>query len=135
MAFDEFAALREAGQITDLLLQARQAAMAVILSTQYLPIDIPIRKAALSAGLLLAHRLEAQDAQDVAAQFGTRPAWKVTQQIDWESGTSQKGSVRDVEEYIVHPNTLRSLAVGQVAVRSVPTARWALVNVLPPPAA
>lgn len=133
VAFDEFAALREAGQITDLLLQARQAEIAVILSTQYLPVDIPIRKAALSAGLLLAHRLEAKDAEDVAAQFGTRPAWKVTQQVDWESGTSEKGSVRDVEEYVVHPNTLRSFGLGQAAVRSVPTARWALVNVLPPP--
>lgn len=130
VAFDEFAALREAGQITDLLLQARQAAMAVVLSTQFLPQDIPIRKAALSAGLLLAHRLEAQDAEDVAAQFGTRKTWKVTQQIDWESGTSQKGSVRDVEEYIVHPNSLRTFATGTAAVRSVPTNRTGIVNVI-----
>jgi len=31
LAFDEFAALREAGQITDLLLEARQADMHIIL--------------------------------------------------------------------------------------------------------
>ncbi len=132
-AFDEFAALREAEQITDLLLQARQATMAVLLSTQYLPEAIPIRKAALSAGLLVVHRLEAKDAEEIAAQFGTRPTWKVTHQIDWDTGTTAKGSIRDVEEYVVHPNTLRRLPVGTAAVRSVATDRHALVEVLPPP--
>jgi hypothetical protein len=132
IAFDEFAALREAGQITDLLLQARQAAMAVVLSTQFLPQDVPIRKAALSAGLLVAHRLESQDAEDVAGQFGTHKTWKVTQQIDWESGTSQKGSVRDVDEYNVHPNSLRTFPTGTAAIRSVTTDRTAIVNVIPP---
>lgn len=131
LAFDEFAALREAGQITDLLLQARQADMSIILSTQYLPEAIPIRKAALQAGLLVIHRLEAKDAEDVAAQFGTRSAWKVTHQIEWETGKTEKGSIRDIEEYNVHPNTLRRLAVGEVAVRSVPTDRHALVRVIP----
>ncbi|MHB1786225.1 MAG: type IV secretory system conjugative DNA transfer family protein, partial [Acidimicrobiales bacterium] len=77
VAFDEFAALREAEQITDLLLQARQAELAVLLATQYLPEAIPILKAALSAGLLVVHRLEAQDSEAVAAQFGTRMAWGV----------------------------------------------------------
>lgn len=128
-AFDEFAALREAEQITDLLLQARQAKMAVLLSTQYLPEAVPIRKAALSAGLLIVHRLEAKDAEEIAAQFGTRPTWKVTHQIDWDSGTTAKGSIRDVEEYVVHPNTLRRLPVGTAAVRSVATDRHAIVEV------
>lgn len=131
LAFDEFAALREAGQITDLLLQARQAEMPIILSTQYLPEAIPIRKAALQAGLLVIHRQEAADAEDIAAQFGTRPAWKVTHQVEWETGKTEKGSIRDIEEYNVHPNTLRRLAVGEVAVRSVPTDRHALVRVYP----
>jgi len=133
VAFDEFAALREASQITDLLLQARQALMPVMLSTQYLPQDIPIRKAALSAGLLVVHRLEAQDAEDIAAQFGTRPRWKVTYQTDWEKGTTEKGSIRDVEEYVVHPNTLRQLKQGTAAVRSVPTQRVGIVEVMQVP--
>jgi hypothetical protein len=113
-AFDEFAALREAEQITDLLLQARQAKMAVLLSTQYLPEAIPIRKAVLSAGLLVVHRLEAKDAEEIAAQFGTRPTWKVIHQIDWETGTAAKGSMRDVEEHVVHRNTFRRLPVGRL---------------------
>lgn len=129
VAFDEFAALKEAEQITDLLLQARQAQMPVILSTQYLPEAVPIRKSALSAGLLIAHRLEAKDAEDIAAQFGTQTQWKTTFQTDWESGETEKGSIRPVEEYVIHPNTLRSLPVGQAAVRSVPTNRHAIVQV------
>jgi len=87
----------------------------------------------LQAGLLVVHRLEAQDAEELAAQFGTKSAWKVTQQIDWETGTTAKGSVRDVEEYVVHPNLLRRLPVGQAAVRSVTTDRHAIVNIIRTP--
>jgi hypothetical protein len=130
VAFDEFAALREAEQITDLLLQARQAEMPVLLSTQYLPEAVPIRKAALQAGVLVVHRLDAKDAEEIAAQFGTKSTWKVTHQMDWETGSTSKGSVRDVEEYVVHPNLLRRLPVGQAAVRSVPTDRTAIVEVI-----
>ncbi len=130
-AIDEFAALNEAKQIIDLLLQARQAAMPLLLATQFLPQDPDLRKAVLQAGLLVVHRLEATDAQDVAAQFGTRPTWKVTHQIDWETGTTAKGSIRDVEEYVIHPNTLRRLPVGTAAVRSVATDRHAIVEVIP----
>ncbi len=131
-AFDEFAALREATQITDLLLQARQARMPCVISTQYLPEATPIRKAALQAGLLLVHRLEAKDAEEMAAQFGTRPRPKVTHQIDWETGTTEKGSVREVEEYVIHPNVLRKLPVGVLAMRSVTTDRQDLVSVFTP---
>ena len=131
-SFDEFAALREATQITDLLLQARQAKMPCVISTQYVPEATPIKKAALQAGLLLVHRLEAKDAEDMAAQFGTRPRPKVTHQIDWETGTTEKGSVREVEEYVIHPNVLRKLPVGVLAMRSVTTDRQELVSVFTP---
>ena len=131
VVIDEFAALKEATQIIDLLLQARQAGMPLMLATQFLPDDPNLKKAVLQSGLLIAHRLEAKDAEEVAAQFGTKPSWKVTQQIDWETGESQKGSVRDVEEYVVHPNTLRKLPVGQAAVRTVVTDRHAIVAVFP----
>jgi len=130
VAFDEFAALREADQITDLLLQARQAELAVLLATQYLPEAVPILKAALSAGLLIVHRLEAADSEAVAAQFGTRTTWGVTYQADWEAGTTEKGSMRQIQEYVMHPNVLRTLPVGAAAVRSVATDRHAVVNIM-----
>ena len=72
IAIDEFAALKDAKQIIDLLLQARQAKLPLVLSTQLLPQDPDLRSAVLQAGLLIAHRLQAADAEEIAAQFGTR---------------------------------------------------------------
>lgn len=127
--FDEFAALREADQLADLLLQARQALMPVVISTQYLPESIPLRKTCLGAGLLIVHRVESQDAQEIAAQFGTRRASEMTSQVDYETGFSEKGSLRRVEKYNIHPNELRSFSVGQAAVKSVVSGRQAVVQV------
>jgi hypothetical protein len=129
--FDEFAALREAEQIVDLLLQARQADMPVVVSTQYLPEAIPLRRACLGAGLLLAHRVEAEDAEAIAAQLGTRSASDVTHQIDYETGFSEKGSIKRVEKYNVHPNELRTFEVGQVAYKCVPKKRYTICRVYP----
>jgi hypothetical protein len=127
--YDEFAALREATQIVDLLLQARQAKAPLVVATQFLPEDVPILKPVMSAGILIAHRLEAVDAEAIAAQFGTRTVPLLTAQVDFETGGSQKGSVRWVEEYNVHPNDLRELPVGVAAVYARPTQRRHIVKV------
>jgi len=127
--YDEFAALREATQIVDLLLQARQARMPLVVATQFLPEEIPIRKPVLSAGVLIVHRLEAEDAELVAAQFGTHRTTNLTAQVDYETGESAKGSVRLVEEYNMHPNDLKALPVGVAAVLSRRTNRRDLVRV------
>lgn len=129
--WDEFAALREAEQLVDLLLQARQALMPTVISTQFLPETPTLRKACLGAGLLLVHRVEAEDAEVIAAQFGTRPATDVTHQIDYETGFSEKGSIRRVDKYNVHPNELRTFEVGQLAYKSVPQKRYAIIRVYP----
>ena len=128
LVIDEFAALREAEQFVDLLLQARQARMPSVLSTQYVPETLKIRKAALEAGLIIAHRLETEDAQLVAAQFGTRKVWNDTVQMSPE-GASGWGSARRVDEYNVHPNDLRDMKRGYAALRSVPGGRRAIVQV------
>jgi len=129
IVIDEFAALREATQVVDLLLQARQAKMPLVVATQYLPELVAIRQPVLSTGVLIAHRLESKDAELVAAQFGTHTTMALTAQVDYETGTSEKGSVRQVEEYHVHPNDLRSLPVGVAAVLSRVTARRNIVRV------
>jgi len=131
--YDEFAALREAHQVVDLLLQARQARVPLVIATQYLPEELSISKPALSAGVLIAHRLEASDAETVAAQFGTHRTSNITAQIDYEEGTSKKGSVRWVEEYDMHPNTLKTLPTGMAAVFARRTQRKALVQISPTP--
>ncbi|HWX45602.1 MAG TPA: hypothetical protein VNY52_09810 [Solirubrobacteraceae bacterium] len=127
--FDEFAALREADQLSDLLLQAREALMPTVISTQYIPVTVSLRKACLGAGLLIAHRLEAEDAETIAAQFGTRRATEVTHQVDYGTGFSEKGSIRRVERFNVHPNELRNLEKGQAAIKSVPQRRYTIVQV------
>ncbi len=127
--FDEFAALREADQLSDLLLQAREALMPTVISTQYIPVTVSLRKACLGAGLLIIHRLEAEDAETIAGQFGTRRATEVTHQVDYGTGFSEKGSIRRVERFNVHPNELRNLRPGQVALKSVPKQRYTIVQV------
>jgi hypothetical protein len=127
--WDEFAALNEAEQLVDLLLQARQALMPTIVSTQYLPESVPLRKAVLGAGLLIAHRVEGEDAEAIANQFGTRRGGELTSQVDFGTGFSDKGSLRRVEKYQVHPNELRTFKVGQVALKSVVQGRYSIVRV------
>jgi hypothetical protein len=129
--WDEFAALREASQLTDFLLQARQALMPAVISTQFLPEEDQLRKACMSAGLLLIHRVEAEDAEAIAAQFGTRTATDITHQIDYASGYSEKGSARRVDKYNVHPNEIRNLDVGQVAFKSVPQKKYTIARIYP----
>jgi hypothetical protein len=123
------AALREATQIVDLLLQARQARAPLIVATQYLPQDPAIRLPVLSAGILVVHRLAHDDAEQIAKELGTHKVPFTTAQIDYETGSAPKGSIRMVDEFNVHPNVLRTLPVGMAAVYSRPTDRRVLVQV------
>lgn len=127
--YDEFAALREQTQIVDLLLQARQARAPLVVAAQFIPEEVPIRRPVLAAGVLIVHRLEAEDAEKIAAQFGTHTTTALTAQVDHVSGTSEKGSVRWVEEYNVHPNDLKELPVGVAAVYARRTKRRSLVRI------
>jgi hypothetical protein len=129
--FDEFAALREAEQMVDLLLQARQAQMSTVISTQLIPEKVTIRKAVLQAGLIIAHRAESEDCEVISAQFGTRPKWEYTVQIDQRIGPTGLGSVHRVDTYVMHPNDLRRLRTGYAAVRSVFRDEAAIVEVAP----
>lgn len=131
VVYDEFAALREACQVVDLLLQARQARMSILVATQYLPQEPSIRKPALSAGVLVVHRLEAEDAESLASQFGTHSKPLLTAQIDLLTGDSRLGSMRMVEEFDIHPNQLKSLPIGTAAVLSRLTGWKGLVAIHP----
>jgi len=127
--FDEFAALREARQITDLLLQASQAQMHVVVATQYLPEDIPIKTPLLQAGTLICHRIAAEDAETIAAEIGTRDAPELTDQVDYETGKSAKGTHRTVKQYRIHPDTLKELGNGATAIYARPSQRRELVQI------
>lgn len=132
LVLDEFAGLREASQLDDLLLQSREARICCVVSTQFLPNlnDAPgLRQALLSTGLFIS-QISPEDADIVAGLFGTKKAIEVTHQVDYAIGTFEKGSMRRVDEYRVHPNELRDLTRGMAAIRIEPgTRRIAIVRV------
>jgi hypothetical protein len=127
--YDEFAALREARQVEDLLLQARQARMSIVVSTQYLPEEITLLRPVLQAGVLIAHRVGAEDAEVLANELGTHKVPFATAQVDFGTGVSEKGSVRVVDEYNVHPNTFRQLPIGVAVVYARRSARRTVVRI------
>jgi len=125
LIIDEFAALEEAEQINDLLLQGRAAAMRVVVASQHLPEDATLRKAVVGADLLLVHRLQVEDAEMIAKQVGTRDKMETSFSMDDNRDPQSTGphqsttNIRLTEEFNVKPQTLANLSKGQIAVRSV----------------
>jgi hypothetical protein len=127
---DEFAALREASQFVDLMLQARQARMTLALATQVLPEEESIRKPALQSGLLVIHRLEAEDAEKVAAELGTHQTIALTHSPADTPQEADRMSLRQVDAFNYHPNEIKQLTKsGRAIVRSVVSNRQAVVQV------
>lgn len=76
-----------------------------------------------------------ESAEIISGMAGTRTVWKKTKQterfgfFELESGN---GSKREVEEFVIHPNLIKSLRVGKcVCIKKYPTARAYLVDVSP----
>jgi len=134
VVFDEFASLGEAVQLTDLLLQAREARLAVVVSTQQLPKEPVLRKALLGAGVLGVHQVGApEDAEAVARALGTRSGTEIVRHIQLgPTGPIARRLLRGRESFLVTPDQLVRLPIGQAAV-SVRFAqqRIALVQVDP----
>lgn len=136
VVIDEFASLGDAVQLEDLLLQAREAQLAVVVSTQQLPRDTVLRKAVLGAGCLIAHQIGApEDADTVARAFGARVTTDVTRAVQLgPSGPMARRVLRSREAFVVPPDALAGLAVGQAAIAiRFAQQRVALVQVDPLP--
>lgn len=118
LIFDEFASLGEAVQLNDLLLQAREAHLAVVVSTQQLPKEPVLRKALLGVGSLLVHQMGAhEDAETMARSLGTRSGTEVLRQIQLgPAGPLARRLLRARESYLIPPDQLARLPVGRVAV-------------------
>ncbi|MCC6278944.1 MAG: TraM recognition domain-containing protein [Ignavibacteriales bacterium] len=74
-----------------------------------------------------------QDAEYFAGMLGTKTVTKETVQIEegffGEKSTGMK-SVREVEEYVIHPNRLKDLSQGELfAISRTVDSRWGLVRV------
>jgi Type IV secretion-system coupling protein DNA-binding domain len=114
---DEFASLGEASQLVDLLLQAREARLALVVSTQFLPRTAALRHAVLGAGALVVHQIgSAEDAELIARTLGTRSTYEIARQVQLGPTLSIRRLLRPAAAYLVSPDDLRRLAVGQAVV-------------------
>ncbi len=118
IVFDEFVSLREAAQLVDLLLQAREAHLAVVVSSQHVPRDYPLRPSVLSAGTLIVHQVSSPDDADILARaLGSRSGPEVSHQlvVSREDRLSRR-LLRSRQSFLVPPDDLARLPVGQAAV-------------------
>ena len=122
---DEFSALGTP-RVADLYARARSAGGAILLATQDLDADLEAVSPQFAASVrtnanmwlvLRQTRGEATDA--IARDIGSRLAWKETVQVedDWDAlggmhAASGVGSLREVDEFILHPNDIKSLPQG-----------------------
>ena len=135
IVIDEFASLGEAVQLIDLLLQAREARLAVVVSTQHLPRDVLLRKALLSAGVLVVHQTVSEDKELIARTIGSRSGTEIVRQFQFGPvGPVARRFLRRRDSFLIDPEQIAHLRVGQAAicVRSAPQ-RLAIVQVEPLP--
>ena len=131
--FDELSSTIHEGFI-DLQNKCRQAGMEITYATQG-PSDIDRISPTLTAqifentnNLFIFNQIVPDHTEFFARTFGTVPTEKKTQvmQDDQKLG---KGSVREVEEFMVHSNILRSLLVGQCVLLQRTPKRVDLLNI------
>jgi hypothetical protein len=117
LVFDEFVSLRESEQLVDLLLQAREAHLAVVISTQQVPHEHALRHSVLGTGTLIVHQAGSEDADSLARGLGTRTAPEIVRQVVvGRDGTLGRRLLRARQSYLIPPDELARLPVGQAAV-------------------
>lgn len=134
VAVDEFSAL-QGDHVHGLFARARQSRLGVILATQELT-DLDRAAAGLREQVLgntnvkIIHRQDTpESAQTIADVIGTRQTWQHTHQttglLTSHGRRTGQGTRRLVDEYIVHPNRLKTLPIGHAAVVVKAPEQWA----------
>ena len=122
---DEFSALASP-KVADLYARARSAGGAVLLATQDLDADLEAVSPQFAAAVrtnanvwIVLRQTRGEAADAIARDIGSRLAWKETLQVedDWDvlgglHAASGVGSLREVDEFILHPNDIKSLPQG-----------------------
>ena len=125
VVLDEFSALASP-KVADLYARARSAGGAVLLATQDLDADLESVSLQFAATVrtnanvwLVLRQTRGEAADAIARDIGSRLAWKETVQVedDWDvlgglHAASGVGSLREVDEFILHPNKIKSLPQG-----------------------
>ncbi len=141
VGIDEFSALRS-DNVISLLARCRESGVSVLLATQELA-DLDraapgLRDQVLgSTAVKIVHRQDVPgSAQTVAQMAGTETVWELTRQTtahpvfgDHDTG---RGTRRQAERFLVHPNAISSLPPGEaVLITKVPRASVHTVRVAP----
>jgi Type IV secretion-system coupling protein DNA-binding domain len=116
---DEFATLREAVQLVDLMLQSREARLVLVVSTQFLPRLPALRHALLGSGVLIVHRIgSSEEAELLAKTLGTHRGIEITRQLRThpDRPPTVEPFLRQSLQYLAPPDELRSLAIGEAVV-------------------
>lgn len=141
VAIDEFSAI-DADNLLGLLARAREAGISVLLSTQELAdlerLSDGFKDQVLgNTAILIAHRQNVPDSAElIARMIGTHPVWKPTHQIDshtvFGSYKTGRGTIREVEEFRIHPNKIKELPTGKaVLITKIPRTEAKLTWVYP----
>jgi conjugal transfer pilus assembly protein TraD len=139
VAIDEFSALG-ADHVLALLARGRESGVSVLLATQELA-DLEragrgFRDQVLGVtAVKVAHRQDVpSSAQMIAQMAGTERVWAHTHNLrsPFSAAPGSRGTRREVEQFIVHPNEIKSLNTGRaVVLTKTPVARSTRVTVQP----
>jgi len=88
-----------------------------VVSSQFVPRAAGLRHAILGAGAVVVHQLgSAEDAELLARTLGTRSTFEVARQVQLAPTLSISRLLRPAAAYLVSPDDLRRLSVGQAVV-------------------
>jgi conjugal transfer pilus assembly protein TraD len=140
VAVDEFSALG-ADHLLALVARGREAGVSVVLATQELA-DLEraapgFRDQVLGlTAVKIAHRQDVPaSARTIAELAGTEWVWAESRQIygPFGRGSSSRGTRHEVEQYVVHPNEVKTLRTGEaVLLTKTPQAGVSRVRIWPP---
>ena len=123
--YDEFNVFASRN-VVDLINKSRSKGFAALIATQSLAdldiVDIALKKQIIQNcnTLIIQRQNDAEDAEELAKVIGTEESWMMTHQVSNSGGTGL-GSIRFVKEFIIHPDQIKRLEVGQaIVVRKIP---------------
>ncbi|HEY1520661.1 MAG TPA: TraM recognition domain-containing protein [Solirubrobacteraceae bacterium] len=139
IGIDEFSGLGS-DHVAALLSRGRESGMPVFVATQELA-DLERASAGLQDLVLgvtavkIVHRQEVpRSALTIAQIAGTEHVWEETRQIGGPRPGGSRGTRRQVEQFIVHPNEIKGLRTGEaVVISKIRGARPRTVRITPPP--
>jgi conjugal transfer pilus assembly protein TraD len=141
IGIDEFSALG-ADNVISLMARGRESGVSVILATQELA-DLDRAARGLrdqvmgNTAFKIAHRQDVpSSAAMVAEMVGTEKVWEPTYRIGpgpLGSHDRSRGTRRQVEQFVVHPNEVKRLRTGEgIMITKTPVARARKIHVTPP---